>query len=161
VTRPAGGRSGPREVTFELWGPWNREPQSVSTTVCPAAVTLTAPPHMHWQVDESFNAASPATVTLEAPGLQGDVVIGMHGWGVSTPKAAAVAAATCGLLGDMHIPKGIRFTMGVKSWTVAAAMLEGPLTMFVGRTESCDGALPIVHDSDAPWTTSFGMSGQP
>jgi hypothetical protein len=114
---------------------------------------------MHWHVDESFNAANPATVTVEEPGLQGDVVIGTHGWGVSTPSAAAVAAATCGLLGDMHIPKGITFTLGKKSWTVAAAMLEGPLTMLVGRTERLDGAMPIEHDSEAPWTTSFGMCG--
>jgi hypothetical protein len=133
--------------------------QSVSTAVWPASVTLTVPAHIHWHVEESFSAGWPPIITVEDPGVQGDVVMGTQGWGVSTPMAAAVAAATCGLLGDMHIPKGIRFTLGAKSWIVAAAMLDGPLTMLVGRTESVAGALPIEHDSEAPWTTSFGMCG--
>jgi hypothetical protein len=83
---------------------------------------------MHWQVEESFSAASPAIVTEVDPGVHGAVVIGTQGWGVSTPSAAAVAAATCGLLGDMHIPNGITFTLGFESCTVAAAMVDGPLT---------------------------------
>jgi hypothetical protein len=37
----------------------------------------------------------------------------MHGMGVSTPKAAAVAAATEGFAGDMHMPKGMMFTKGM------------------------------------------------
>jgi hypothetical protein len=64
--------------------------------------------------------------------------------------AAAVAAATCGLLGDMHMPKVAIFTMGWESATHAAGMLDVPLTWFVGSTESWDGALPIVHVRLAP-----------
>lgn len=30
----------------------------------------------------------------------------LHGWGVNTPIAAAVAAATCGFVMEEHIPKG-------------------------------------------------------
>jgi hypothetical protein len=33
--------------------------------------------------------------------------------GVSTPSAAAVAAATVGFEGEQHIPNGIIFTIGM------------------------------------------------
>ncbi len=45
---------------------------------------------------------------------------GTHGMGVSTPRAAAVAEATCGLAMEVHIPHGITFAMGAESWIVAA-----------------------------------------
>ena len=45
---------------------------------------------------------------------------GMHGCGVSTPNAAAVAAATCGLAMLMHIPNGIMLTIGMWSMMFAA-----------------------------------------
>jgi hypothetical protein len=37
----------------------------------------------------------------------------MQGMGVSTPMAAAVAAATMGFAGDMHIAKGMMLAMGI------------------------------------------------
>jgi hypothetical protein len=37
----------------------------------------------------------------------------MQGIGVKTPKAAVVAAATAGLAGLVHMPKGNVFTIGV------------------------------------------------
>jgi hypothetical protein len=37
----------------------------------------------------------------------------MQGMGVRTPIAAAVAAATIGFAGDMHMPNGIIFTIGM------------------------------------------------
>lgn len=40
---------------------------------------------------------------------------GIQGCGVSTPRAAAVAAATAGLANDVHIPKLLMFTMGAAS----------------------------------------------
>ena len=46
------------------------------------------------------------------PGDHAEVVTGMQGCGVSTPIAAAVAAATCGLACVWHIPKGAMFTIG-------------------------------------------------
>jgi hypothetical protein len=36
----------------------------------------------------------------------------MHGIGVNTPMAAAVAAATAGFAGDMHMPNGVMFAIG-------------------------------------------------
>ena len=42
-------------------------------------------------------------------------VAGKTGWGVSTPAAAAVAAATSGLRGDVHMPKEAMLTTGFMS----------------------------------------------
>ena len=50
---------------------------------------------------------------MGVPVIQGVVVAGIQGIGVSTPIAAAVADATIGLLGVVHIPKGMIFTIGL------------------------------------------------
>ena len=50
--------------------------------------------------------------TVGAPTIQGAAVAGTHGIGVSTPSAAAVAAATVGFAGDEHMPKGMMLTSG-------------------------------------------------
>ena len=55
------------------------------------------------------------------PGAQ-DTVAGTQGMGVSTPRAAAVAAATVGLAGLEHMPKVGRFAPGTPSEMVAAGM---------------------------------------
>ncbi|MNG34964.1 hypothetical protein D3C84_1215890 [compost metagenome] len=47
------------------------------------------------------------------PGIHGVAVAGMHGIGVSTPSAAAVAAATVGLARLVHMPKVLTFTNGM------------------------------------------------
>ena len=44
-------------------------------------------------------------LTVAEPGDQGATVFGTQGMGVSTPDAAAVAAATIGLVCVVHIPK--------------------------------------------------------
>ena len=67
--------------------------------------------------------------------------------------AAAVAAATCGLLGAVHIPKGITLTIGVISMIVAAG-IELAFTRFAGKTLSWLGVMPKLHISIAPWQTS-------
>jgi hypothetical protein len=72
----------------------------------------------------------------------------MHGMGVSTPRAAAVAAATVGFAGEMHMPNGMIFTIGMWSMMLAA---NCPLIVvrLIGSTESTEGAIPIVHMSCA------------
>lgn len=109
------------------------------------------PPHSHGHVDALFRAARPATVTVEDPGAPRRGRDG-HARLRREDASAAIAAATCRLLGDTHIPKGMTLTLGLESWTVAAAALDGP-----GRTTSVDGALPIEHVSHAPRIMSFGM----
>ncbi len=103
-----------------------------------------------------MTAGMPAMVTLIEPGVHGAVVMGTQGCGVSTPPAAEVAAATWGLVIDMHIPKEAMFTFGSMSCTFAAG-IESPSTAFAGNTESFEGALPIEHKRAAPLTTRWAM----
>jgi hypothetical protein len=80
----------------------------------------------------------------------------MQGCGVSTPSAAEVAAATCGLVGVVHMPKGMTFVKGALSMIVAAARLPAA-TPFAGNTFSVEGATPNVQVQVAPLTTSGGI----
>jgi hypothetical protein len=86
------------------------------------------------------------------PGVHG-VVTGTHGMGVSTPSAAAVAAATVGLAGERHMPSVGMFTMGAQSMMLApggvAAVTVGTTTMRLA------GATPIEHCIIDPMLTSF------
>lgn len=72
--------------------------------------------------------------------------------GVSTPKAAAVAAATVGLAILLHIANGRIFTIGLLSVIVAAGILEH-MTFLSGNTIKGVGAAPNGHCSIAPHTT--------
>jgi hypothetical protein len=83
-------------------------------------------------------------ITVGEPGVHGAVVTGMQGWGVNTPKAAEVAAATCGLLKVMHMPKDITFFIGILSIMVAAGMLL-VITLFSGVIVREAGAAPKVQ----------------
>src|ERR1700722_13226900 len=97
---------------------------------------------------------------MDAPGVHGAAVAGMHGIGVNVPIAAAVAAATCGFAGLWHIPKGAMFTIGLKSMIVAADCWS-PSDMMTGRTVRLDGDVPMLQFIWAPLTTSFGMRSAP
>src|SRR5579862_9800699 len=68
-----------------------------STVTSPGKVNVMVPPQIHCRVE-----------TLSRVGM-----LGIHGMGVKTPSAAAVAAATVGLAGDMHMPNGMMLTMGM------------------------------------------------
>ncbi len=70
----------------------------------------------------------------------------MQGCGTKTPNAAAVAAATCGLLGVMHMAKGKIFTIGFISMIVAAGFFDVK-TLFTGSTASALGATPKIQVS--------------
>jgi hypothetical protein len=58
---------------------------------------------MQLHCEEGSMQGSPRTTVLLG-GFQGAWRFGMQGCGVRTPRAAAVAAATCGLALDMHFP---------------------------------------------------------
>src|SRR5579859_158560 len=104
------------------------------------------------QVEVLLRAGMPPIITVGEPGTQG-AVTGMQGMGVSTPRAAAVAAATVGLAIDMHMPNGGMFTMGLKSMMVAAG--APAMVLLVGRTLSVEGAMPNGHIIMAPVVTSW------
>ena len=115
------------------------------------------PAHWHISLQESVSAGLFPTSTVGQPGAHGAEVIGIHGMGVSTPSAAAVAAATCGFDILLHIPNGITFTPGLLSMMFAAGF-EQPITLFSGRTFSVDGAAPKVQLHIAPAVTKSDIA---
>jgi hypothetical protein len=86
--------------------------QPTVTVACPGSVIEIVPDQLHEHVESLVRAGWFPIKVLDAPGDHGAVVIGMHGIGVSTPSAAAVAAATIGFAVDWHIPNGRILTMG-------------------------------------------------
>lgn len=115
----------------------------------PANENWITPPQLHISFELSLSAGMLAISTVGAPTTHGALVTGTHGMGVSTPSAAAVAAATVGFDGDWHIPKGGMFTIGLLSMMLAAG---GPpaSTLLAGRTASELGATPKLHVIIAP-----------
>jgi hypothetical protein len=80
----------------------------------------------------------------------------MHGWGVKTPKAAAVAAATWGLAKLMQTPNGITFIIG--AWSMMLATGGPANTWPTGKTASVEGAAPKLHIKLAPAHTGIAMN---
>jgi hypothetical protein len=76
----------------------------------------------------------------------------MQGMGVSTPRAAAVAEATAGLAGHMHIAKEGMFTSGMLSMIVADGWTLVVLRL-IGSTVKTPGAIPNEHVRMAPLQT--------
>lgn len=93
------------------------------------------------------------TITVAAPGAQGDAVTGTQGCGVNTPIAAAVADATAGLAIEVHIPNGAIFTMGLLSIIVAMGC-DVVITILSGNTVNVPGATPKLHCNVAPLHTA-------
>jgi hypothetical protein len=96
-----------------------------------------------------FKAGKFAIITVAEPGVQGAGITGVQGIGVNTPNAAAVAAATAGLAGDLHIAKGGMFTKGLLSIILAAGLFSA-MVLLAGKTTNVLGATPIVHINPAP-----------
>lgn len=115
------------------------------------------PPHIHISFELLLSAGFPPMSTVGHPGAHGAAMLGIHGCGVSTPRAAAVAAATCGLARLVHIPKGIMFTIGLLSMMVAQGLLQ-PNALLSGSTPSCDGAAPNEQAHIAPCVTSVPIN---
>ncbi len=70
------------------------------------------PPQVHIQVEILSSDGNSSRVVWIAPGVHGAGTTGMQGIGVGTPSAAAVAEATSGFVGVIHMPKGMMFSMG-------------------------------------------------
>ena len=110
------------------------------------------PAQLHINLLEALSAGVLPISTVGEPGTQGATVTGIQGIGVSTPRAAAVAAATIGLASDVHMLKGRTLTIGTLSMIVAAGIFE-VITFLVGRTTSDEGATPKEHCIIAPMHT--------
>ena len=124
--------------------------------VCAGLVIEITPPQLHVHMDELFNAGWPPSMTVGAPGAQGATVTGMQGIGVNTPRAAAVAEATVGFEGDMHIPNGGMFTVGLLSMMLAAG--APIMVLLAGSTLSALGAAPKVHAIMQPEVTKSAIT---
>src|SRR3954454_20621302 len=111
------------------------------------------PPHWHRQVQLALREGWRLISTVGEPGTHGAVVTGMHGWGGRGPMAAAVAAATCGLVGVVHMPKGAMLAIGLLSWMVAASAPPACTGAPCGITVSVLGAKPNEHVNAAPAVT--------
>jgi hypothetical protein len=77
----------------------------------------------------------------------------MQGIGVSTPSAAAVAAATVGFNAELHMLNVGILVTGTQSFMFAAG---GPCAAVVAAiTASVDGKVPFVQVSNDPAFTNF------
>ncbi len=90
-------------------------------------------------------------MTVGEPGIQGPGVTGIQGWGVKTPKAAEVAAATWGLLSVVHMPNGMILVIETLSWMLPAGWFA-IIIRFIGRMIILDGANPNEQVRSAPFT---------
>src|SRR4051812_17733714 len=109
------------------------------------------PPYAHWHMEPETRAGCPPRVVLMAPGIHGAGTRGTHGIGVSTPRAAAVAAATVGFARLLHMPNGGMLAPPALSIVVAAGR-PSIITLLVPFATRVDGASPKEHCSIAPIT---------
>jgi hypothetical protein len=115
-------------------------------------VIVMTPPNEQTQVEPDTSAGLPPIVVRGAVGIQVPAMAGTHGIGVSTPRAAAVAAATVGFAMLEHMPNGAMLTIGTMS-LMAAAGRPSIVTLLIGRMLSVVGARPKEHCSNAPVVT--------
>src|SRR5215470_12114385 len=122
------------------------------TVNSPGLTIWMTPPQAHINLDWLLSAGMLPIRTVGDPGAHGAGMTGTQGMGVSTPRAAVVAAATVGLARELHTPKGGMLTIGTLSMMVAAG---GPpaSTRFAGSTTRLPGAAPKLHCIMAPMQT--------
>jgi hypothetical protein len=99
---------------------------------------------MHMHVSEASKHGPIGDIIFGFDEIHGAVVAGIHGIGVSTPSAAAVAAATVGFEGDEHIPNDAMLSSGTKSMIVATGSPQINIGTF-GGTTSGHGVIPKEH----------------
>jgi hypothetical protein len=110
---------------------------------------------VHAHVEAFVRAGTPLIADVTEPGVHGETIAGTHGWGVSTPNAAVVAAATAGFARLTHIPKLGMLVPGAKSMMVQAGAVA---TTGPGVALMTDGNVPIEHFSCAPVVTLNGIA---
>ncbi len=110
------------------------------------------PPQLHISLQLLLTAGMLPIRTVGEPGTQGAAVAGRHGMGVSTPSAAAVAAATMGLAIELHMPNGAMFTIGLLSMMLAAGVPV--IVRLMGSTQHArrDAETALQSAPVATWT---------
>ena len=120
---------------------------------------MMTPAQAHMHVLVLLTVGRLPTNTVGLPGSQGVTMLGTHGIGVKTPKAAAVAAMTCGFAGDEQMPNGTTLRKGLLSMTLATGVVDK--TRLIGRTDSGVGAAPKLHLIVVPAGTARAISWNP
>ena len=87
-------------------------PDGTIVLTVPGMLNAITPPQLQMHLETLSRAGILASSTVGAPGTHGALVAGKQGMGVRTPSAAAVAAATIGLAGELHTPNGMILTIG-------------------------------------------------
>ena len=87
-----------RRVTLKLYS--ISQSYFTVTVNWPGILISITPPHMHISLEELLRVGILPSSCVGEPGIQGAMVMGMHGIGVKAPKAAAVAAMTMGFAMD-------------------------------------------------------------
>lgn len=123
----------------------------------PGTRTWTTPPYAHMHIAPCASTGWPPTIVRGALGVHVPVVAGTQGMGVSTPSAAAVAAATCGFASDVHIANVGTFTRGAASAMVATGR-PSTRTRGVGSATSVAGAVPNEQVTVADVVTGSGTA---
>lgn len=157
--RPA-GRKRPGDPTTT-----DRFPQGIISVNWPGIRMVIHPgggPRVHASMEVLFSAGMLPSITVGDPVIQGAGVSGVHGTGVGTPKAAAVADTKAGLVGDMHMPNGKMLIMGLLSMILAAGWLL-VIVRFCGNTTSVliPGGTAHAHFNMAPLQTCMGIRVPP
>jgi hypothetical protein len=116
--------------------------------VVPGFNTVITPAQVHMSVQVAFSAGRLLIITVAEPGTHGATVTGTHGTGEPS------AAITAGLVGALHIPNGMMFTIGAKSMIVAAGFFSPVTGGPFGSTINALGATPNEHLICAVATTS-------
>src|SRR5664280_2659721 len=111
---------------------------------------------MHINLETLSSAGALPSMTVGAPVTHGAGVFGMQGIGVSTPSAAAVAAATVGFANEVHMPNGMMLTIGTWSMMLASGTWSVKVSFF-GRITRELGAMPKLHCIIAPIQTCIGI----
>lgn len=124
---------------------------------CPGKIVVMTPPQLHMAIDFWSRAGITFTITFTDPGTHGADTMGIQGIGTRTPRAAAVAAATMGLEGVIHMPNGKRFIKGLLSIILAMGPVAD-ITILMGRTVSDEGAMPKAHLTIPPIQFAQPMS---
>jgi hypothetical protein len=126
------------------------------TLVCPGLSTEIDPPQVHNSLQLLLTIGIEPLSTAGTPGSQGEAVAGTQGIGVRTPSAAAVAEATVGFDGEVHMPNGGTLTMGLKCELLADGTADVSIVV-LGMTITLAGATPKVHIIVAPMQTAMPM----
>jgi|GEM_PF-926904 len=112
------------------------------------------PNHEQLHLEVLLSAGDFLKVTVGDPGVHG-VVTGIHGVGVNTPLAAAVAEAVVGFVSDEHIPNVGILVTGIASRILAATILSAVTPGIV--TSNVAGDAPKLQDILAVAATNCGI----